>query len=227
MAALAVIVHEMLGCSHYTAFFQGLHIGRSKTGIQQHVLSVAFLATAPTLVPCYVDNRRIDLPHTYSTQLLGNHLAFPVIQVVVKGGRHGYALRETGGIPPLGTVQGLAVLQHGNAPPAGFHRFLRIFVDTFGHGFGIIGQPAVRQEMAYIPDMSFCVVAFFIEFIHEQELRAYLRHFLLNAHARKKVFHAPFHRKLRVRVTGFSRTGPQEGRKQRKDTESSHIQYVI
>ena len=217
MAAFAVIVHEMLGRSHDTALFQGFHISDAETGVHQYVLPIAFLAASPALVAGDVDDRGIDLTDTDGTELLRNHLAFPVIQVVVESGRHADALRETGRVPPLGTVQGLAVLEHRNAPPARLDGLPRIFIDPLGHGFRIVGKPAVREEMADIPYMAFRIIPSFIEFIHEQELGAHLSHFFLKTHPGQKVLHALLHRKLRIRVTRFFRTAPQEEREQGKD----------
>ena len=213
MASLAVIVHEMLGRCDDTALFQGFHVGDAETGVHQYVLPIAFLSPSPALVAGDVDDRRINLADTDGAELLRNHLAFPVIQFVVKGGRHADTLREAGRIPPLGAVQGLPVLEHRNAPSAGLDGLLRIFVDALGHGFRIVGKSAVREEMTHVPDVPLRIIPLFIEFIHEQELGACLRHLFLEAHPGKEVLHALLHRLLRVRIMRFSRTGPKEGRK--------------
>ena len=200
VSSLSVIVYKMFGGGHHAALFQGLHVCHAHAGIQQHVFPVTLLAAAPALVPGDVDYRRIDLPYSHGAKFPGHRLSFAVIEVVVKGGRHGYALRKTGGISPLGSVQGLSVLQHRNAPPAGFHGPSGVFIYALRYRSGVVRQATVRQEVAHVADMAFRIVALLIELVHKQQLGADLGHFFLVRHPLHEVFHPFLHREFRIPV---------------------------
>ena len=191
MPAFPVIVHEMLGRSHDATLFQGLYVRDAHPGIQQHILPVAFLPPAPTLVTRDVDDRGIDLPHPHGTQFLGHHLAHPVIEFLIERRPHGDALREAGGAPPLGAVQGFAVLQHRNPPAAGRHGAAGILVDSLGHFLG----SGSLEEVSHVPDVAGGIIPFHIELTPIQELGRDLLHFLFRGETSHQVLHALFHRK--------------------------------
>ena len=200
VASFSVIVHKMLGSGHNTPILEGLHVGHTHTGVHEHILSVTFLAPSPALVPGDVDNRGIYLAHAHGAKLLGHHLAHPIIQLVVKGGGHGNALWEAGGIAPLRPVQGLAVLQHRNAPGIGLDGPLRILVDVPGHFGRVVGEAAVRKEVPHIADVADAVIPLVEELVHKQQLGTDLIHLILYGHPFQEVIHALFHREIRVLV---------------------------
>ena len=188
VAALAVIIHKMLGRGHHAALFQGFHVSHAHPGVHENVLAITFLSAPPALVPRDVDDRSIDLPDAHGAEFLSHHPAHPVIKVVVESGRHADALRETGGRSPLGSVKGLSVLQHRNAPAAGRHGAARILVDGFGH---LPGSGAL-QEVSHVPDMAGRIIPLHIEFSPIQELGRDLLHLFLRGEPSHQVFDAFF-----------------------------------
>ena len=97
-------------------------------------------------------------------------------------------------------MQGLAVLQHRNAPGIGLDGPLRILVDVPGYLGRVVGEAAVRKEVPHIADVADAVIPLVEELVHKQQLGTDLIHLILYGHPFQEVAHALFHREIRVLV---------------------------
>src|SRR5690606_8265221 len=136
MSAVAVIVCKMFGSGNYTALFECFNVCDTHSGGKKNIFTITLFGTSPARIAGDVDYRRQHLANTNGTQLFGNCLPNPKIKFIVEGSGHPNALRETRSIAPLSAVQRLAMLKHGNSPPAGFYRFPGIGIYGFGTSAG-------------------------------------------------------------------------------------------